>query len=892
MNEICLSGFTTCFAFIPHTLGLYWVVNILIIEKEETMKKYVFVLSLLIFFCSFDHLFSEQVDEILARRVATTFMSRLTKNNSAVNLTLSNTVSSRGREAAILSDIKNYYYIFNLDNSGYVIVSADDNVTPILAYSTEQSFPINNIPENVSKWLEGYKSQIRYAIHKLTQTEKIKSEWQALLIENKINNPIETIGIKSVDPLVKTKWNQSPYYNDLCPDGSVTGCVATAMAQLMKYWNYPKVGNGFYSYNHDSYGRLSANFGSTTYNWSGMPNKVVSSNYEVARLMYHCGVSVDMNYGKESSGAAGAVIVAPALIKYFGYSQSLAVQNREDFSTIEWLNLLKQELISGRPMYYEGVGGKSGHAFICDGYDENNFFHFNWGWGGIADGYFKVDELNPTSVGIGSGEGTYNSQQAIVSGMQPPVDAQSYNLGMYADIEVNSNPLLYGYPFTVSTNIANNGTNLFEGDFCAALFDSENNFVDYVNTYSNQSLAGGYTYNDKLEFSSPGIVGLLPGKYSINIFYRTNGGDWKLVADADGFKNFVELRVTNTNDIELNSPIVLSPSKTFVQGRSTNVNFNITNDGKTVFRGVYKVNLYNLDGTFAEEINEYNETDGLPSGYTYQAPYITLNTSEIKSNPGTYLLAVTHKYNQNADWELTGSSYYQNPIKVNVIAQSLPADKFEPNNSTLSASNLGLSFSNNKASIRTTGSNCHNLTDYDYYKITFPLGYSYTVSPRLQDIYNSNDGYKYSLDALFSYSKDGKSWSETYDDVLDDEINVTGGETLYFLVSPFFAGKTGSYSFDIDVNRTSVSSIAENISDKSPDVYIDPKDDYLQITIEDGNIQKVNILNLQGQTIANYEVNGLNKSAVLDLKALPQGMYFIQTFTSNNIFVEKYHRIK
>jgi len=855
------------------------------------IKKYL-ILTLTILLCGISQLHSEQVNEVMARKAATVFVNRSMMDLNKYNLTLAYTASSKANITKTSPNTINYYYIFNVGNRGFVIVAADDIISPILAYSIERPFPIGNIPYNVTKWLEGYKSQIRYAITHLNQTKEIQSEWDDLLIESKVNEQIGTLGIKNVNPLIKTKWDQSPYYNDLCPGESVTGCVATAMAQLMKYWNYPKAGNGFYSYNHNVYGRLSANFGSTTYNWANMPNQVKSSNIEVARLMYHCGVSVDMDYGVKSSGAAGSIVVAPSLIKYFGYSPSISIQERSDYSSLQWINLLKQELNSGRPMYYEGVGGRSGHAFICDGYDVNNFFHFNWGWGGIADGYFKVNELNPQSVGTGSGEGTYNSQQSIVSGIQPPSDVQNYNIGLYADIEINSNPLEYGYPFTVKTNIANNGTNLFEGDYCAALFDSQDNFVDYINTISDQSLAGGYTYNEKLEFSSQGLFELLPGNYTLNIFYRTKGGDWKLVADADGYKNYLELKVTNKNNIELNSPIVLSPSKTLIQGRSTNVNFNVSNEGSTTFRGIYKVNLYNLDGTFAEGINEYVESDGLPSGYTYQAPYITLNTSEIKSSPGTYLLAVQHKYNQKADWELTGSSENQNPIKVNVIADPIQLDKYEPNNASITSSNLIVSFTNNKSSIKTSGANCHNSTDYDYYKINLPEGYNYSITPRLQDLYNSNDGNTYTLDAVFTYSQDGKNWSDTYDDILDSKLNSSGGTTIYFLVSPFFAGKTGNYALDLEIERTTVSNVSEviNNSSTSPEIHI--ANDKLSIGNGENQIGLVKILNLQGQILTSSEIANGEKNIVLDLNNLTHGVYFIQLFTANGVILHKYNRIQ
>lgn len=156
-----------------------------------------------------------------------------------------------------------YYYIFNISNAGYIIVSGDDNVTPILAYSDAGSITPDNIPTNVQKWLDGYKHQIKYAIENHTSaTEQIKMQWSDCISgrSQKLN-----LDDNSVMPLIETQWNQAPFYNELCPGGSVTGCVATAMAQVLKYWNYPERGVFSHSYDHSVYGNLTANFGKTLY---------------------------------------------------------------------------------------------------------------------------------------------------------------------------------------------------------------------------------------------------------------------------------------------------------------------------------------------------------------------------------------------------------------------------------------------------------------------------------------------------------------------------------------------------------------------------------------------------------------------------------------------------
>ena len=251
--------------------------------------------------------FAKQIDSTTAKQVGMRFLT--TKTNSIItedekNLKLEYVAKYKGTANSGV----NYFYIFNLNSSGFVIVSADDIVIPILGYSTTSKFSATNIPDNAAKWLEGYVNQIRYAIeNNLDATDEITSEWQELLNNNAISNIKPRAG--SVSPLIQTKWDQEPYYNAHCPFdkntnlNTLTGCVATAMAQIMKYWNYPVNGSGYHEYSDPQYGKQKADFGSTSYQWTSMPNNVSSYNSAVATLMYHCGVSVNMTYGLKASSA-------------------------------------------------------------------------------------------------------------------------------------------------------------------------------------------------------------------------------------------------------------------------------------------------------------------------------------------------------------------------------------------------------------------------------------------------------------------------------------------------------------------------------------------------------------------------------------------------------------
>ncbi|MCB2219857.1 MAG: C10 family peptidase [Bacteroidetes bacterium] len=301
------------------------------------------------------------------------------------------------------------YYVFNVENNkGFIIVSAEDNVYPILGYAFEGTYQTQTDfdPENFNYWMNNYADQIVYTRnHFLKADELINQTWSELLQANPTVKSIE-----NVDPLLTTTWDQGTYYNQLCPTdpggpgGHVwAGCVATAMGQVMKYHNYPDQGSGSHSYNCPGYGNQSANFGATTYNWSGMPNQINSSNTNVATLLYHLGISVDMQYSPSGSGAFSSD-ARDALVEYFNYSDNAQLLPKNAFPIETFVYKLKNELNLNRPVYYSGSGSAGGHAFVCDGYQGDDYFHFNWGWSGYANGYFYLNNLNPGGTQFNQGQ--------------------------------------------------------------------------------------------------------------------------------------------------------------------------------------------------------------------------------------------------------------------------------------------------------------------------------------------------------------------------------------------------------------------------------------------------------------------------------------------------------
>lgn len=369
-----------------------------------------------------------------------TFASNAERVRSSVAKNVAKTMLPNAELVDISSESNfNNVYIFSSDN-GFVIVSADDRAFPVIAYSDKNPFKVKDMSENVYSWLKSVDKGIQnIADSKGVASEAVKVEWKSFA---KGNKPAEKYR-STVAPLVTTTWGQDYPYNDSCPipwggeNRTVVGCVATAMAQIMNYWEWPHRGVGEKSYSPSRpIGILTANFGETVYDWDNMKDefwiyKAEDSTwtYEswwseeevdaVATLMFHCGVSVAMDYGVAESGAYSED-VAPALKNYFNYDPNLQLVYKSDYTDTEWKDLLKSELNAGRPVYYSGnTAGLMGHAFVCDGYDANGYFHFNWGWDGYCDGYYLIGDLEPGTGGTGAGNGSYNDNNRIVIGIQP-----------------------------------------------------------------------------------------------------------------------------------------------------------------------------------------------------------------------------------------------------------------------------------------------------------------------------------------------------------------------------------------------------------------------------------------------------------------------------------------
>lgn len=438
------------------------------------------------------------------------------------------------------------YYAFNLEQ-GYVIVSGDDEMTELVGYAENGFFDAENVPPQMQLWLDGYAEYVA-----AVQSGKAKA--RKILLSDSPSVVVE--------PLVTTKWNQDAPFNNFAPEYTddnnntqrcATGCAATAMAQIMKFHNWPEQGVGHYSYEHQSFGTISSNFSEHVYDWTNMIDRYNNGEYSseqadaVALLMKDCGVSLNMNYGPVS----GASIYSyyPAFKNYFRYTSRTV--NRSGCETAEFTKIITDELQEGRPIIYCGTGEDGGHAFVVDGYDTNYFLHVNWGWGGYSDGYFDMNYMDPTGLGIGGGSGAFKWNQGIVlarplkDGVEPYEFIQQLCFVPYDDVKggifcEQEMPANKGDVVTILLrNTANLSGESFFGSLNVGVFDDSGALVTMGNEERIENNNG-----ELLEFQSGSLysvdlpmtlntAGIADGNYIVRAMSKANGDVWRKFASTD-----------------------------------------------------------------------------------------------------------------------------------------------------------------------------------------------------------------------------------------------------------------------------------------------------------------------------------------------------------------------
>ncbi len=500
---------------------------------------------------------------------------------------------------------ENCYYVFSRGaGDGFVMVAADDRAGEVLGYADNGTFDYGHLPENMKGWLEKYRREMEQLLE-MPEGKPVKRVEAALETE--------------VRPLLgDIAWNQDAPYNNMCPmyDGTqrcVTGCAATAMAQIMYYHRWPERGTGEHTYGCDINGRgqtLSANFGETEYAWDLMqPAYDASSSQEsqdaVAELMYHCGVAMDMQYGLASGAYAEAI--PQALYEYFGYDAGMEHKSRDFYTSSEWEAIIRNELDNGRPIEYSGqTANDGGHSFVCDGYDRNGYFHFNWGWGGMSNGYFRLSALEPSNQGIGGTAGGYNYGEGINIGIRPDTGEAASHAELCATeaLTFSETTVSRDEPVGVTTlEIYNYGWQTAYVKLGYVLYDEAGEEVhaqDLSQVYEVEPYMGWKEY--------PGNFGvpnsLEEGTYTMRLCYQLEGStEWQPVHVSRNNPPYAIVTVTQqavnfalpdtAPDLDVSS---IQTGHDFYQNRIMEVEVAFTNAGGAYYDDVYFA-LCDAEGT-------------------------------------------------------------------------------------------------------------------------------------------------------------------------------------------------------------------------------------------------------------------------------------------------------
>ncbi|MDE5996815.1 MAG: C10 family peptidase, partial [Muribaculaceae bacterium] len=543
---------------------------------------------------------------------------------------------------------QDYLFVFNRNNDGFIIASADDRMPALLGYSDNGAFDLATASPELKWWLGQYAVQA---------SQSLNSVVSPLADEGGTDSSREEIPV-----LIKTKWNQGAPFNNDCPedDGGkcVTGCVATAMAQVIKYHGYPSQGKGTHSYDWNKreliydYGNAVFDFNNMIdeYNYSsdsGKPTPTQEQEAAVANLMHACGVGVNMSYTSKESGAQD-LNVAYALQKFFNYSSDIRYLDRELFSDNDWEDIVYEELKAGRPVIYGGSSNTGGHEFICDGY-KDGYFHINWGWGGMSDGYFSLSVLDPKEQGIGgavSGNG-YNKSQAIICGIQPKEEGD----------------LRSSNPFFVTAGVI--GADIYQAQMLVAFTEG------YLGNYYPEEIKANFyikaipesggeaIYSTKAPMTFGARMGkmsfwldmptdLTQGDYKIFIVYKmSEGDDYCNLPIPRGMSDYIEVSVDESGSVNLKDEIkpsitasTFSPTAEVFSGEYSEFEIFISNTGMAGYHGGIYVRTF--DKTTNEKLTEYeifNNIDILMNQYISGTVYVQFNDSDNKPLPaGEYNL--------------------------------------------------------------------------------------------------------------------------------------------------------------------------------------------------------------------------------------------------------------
>lgn len=538
------------------------------------------------------------------------------------------------------------FYIFSDESERIYIVGGDSRVMPLLGLIDYGTDDLSALPPQLKWLLDSYLREIST----LDKDSDDVGDGSCSDIYSVIDCSRE-----EVSPLLVTRWNQDFPYNSLCPpyDGghAVTGCVATSMAQVMAYHKWPECGRGYIENDAGSF-----DYDNVVFDWENMLPDYADTEDEitkeqetaVAELMYGCGVAVNMIYTPQISGAY-SMRVADALRQYFRYASSAVYKVRDVYSTLEWEDMMYREVAAGRPVIYGGRGASGGHSFVLDGYLSEGLFHFNWGWGGAYDGYFRMSALNPLGLGIGGGSGQFNSDQDAIIGIIPDYDETG---------GVPPSPLFSTGGFTPGLNFSNKG-NRYEIVFTIekgaiinpsgssltgqlGVFVSDGRGIPEWNPFTEVTFApieddGNMTpvtrYKGSVSFGDREV-----GEYRIYPGFARTGEMAERIRVCDGTSQCLVMTVKEDGNVSLMTdssgilPDIYVPELGyFTDGMEGKVTFNLV-CGETGYEGPLYLTISDEECHFEHTIGEYHVSQPLSSVSTYEVGM------DNRPEPGIYSL--------------------------------------------------------------------------------------------------------------------------------------------------------------------------------------------------------------------------------------------------------------
>ena len=844
--------------------------------KLYTMKKHLFALLVLV--VTGITLQARPVDQETAKRLGQSFVKanfEFTRQSSDFDLVY--TAYSESGDAC--------YYVYNIGNTGFVILAADDNYRPIIGYSDEGTFNPDNMAPALVDYLEVVRRGVMEAATKVSAPIAVAADWTML---EKSGRLVSRHGGREDVYLVETQWNQNYPYNYFCPVGEggpgghcYAGCVATAAAQLMKYWNHPLHGQGSHTYypdDHPEYGPLTVNFGAATYDWENMPNSISANSpieqiEAVAQLIYHVGVSVDMNYRPSSSGAVTGRL-CETMPAYFFYTGHMENNYREDYTHESYMQLIMDAIDMSWPMVHRG----GGHAYVLDGYNDNDMVHFNWGWSGSSDGWFNIDEHGYTD-----GESViYNYVPAEIFAATPNAPT-NMNVVPSTDGTLSA-AVTWKNPTLTMTNasltaidqivVARNGQVVYTEDNAAP--GAEMSFVDER-----------VPYYDCFDYAVYAITGGQQGASAkVEKVLISPACDWKIIMQSTAFqgwsggyvslysatgKEIQRFTITNSVPSTLNFPVPVGTCSFGWTAPNNNVsNMSIVikdSENNTMF--TYQGGSANLnEGIFL------NVNNGCGNDITYQSPYQLRAEKEGDNAILTWAHDGTdpeYGYNVYRDDQLYGFSR-----ELRFVDEGIAAGHCY----TVTALGLGGETGHSNETCASAG-DCMGATNFDYEYV----GSTYKIKLKW-DKPEPADG----LTGYYLYRRQGEVGNYERIKLLGSSAvnytdNTANQEGLYFYRLYAYYGATDCTSAPASVKDDpnlfylkvyySPTEVMENEAQRVS-LFPNPADQSINIEAED--MTHVTVYNMLGQYVYDADVEG--NVMKINVSGWNEGIYLIRIQTA------------